>query len=144
MWLLIRQDELFECVVGSGQSHAVRNWIEACFHEVGLDWNGYTETDRLIQVLSRLVSDPAKLLSLGGNLNAHFRLAAMMMQRRHGAVKSRTGDDGLSGSAASYEIALVNCPRMEIVFSQLSLHGKSSGSSGCYLTWVMETSCFHT
>ena len=46
MWLLIRQDELFECVVGSGQSHAVRDWIEACFREVGLDWNDYTETDR--------------------------------------------------------------------------------------------------
>jgi len=81
MWLLIRQDELFECVVGSGQSHAVRDWIEACFREVGLDWNDYTETDRTYaSPYRRLVSDPAKLLSLGWKPECTFSgLAAMMM-----------------------------------------------------------------
>jgi GDPmannose 4,6-dehydratase len=97
MWLLIRQDELFECVVGSGQSHAVRNWIEACFHEVGLDWNGYTETDRTYaSPYRRLVSDPAKLLSLGWKPECTFSgLAAMMMaEATRRCEVSGHGDDG--------------------------------------------------
>jgi len=81
LWLLIRQDELFECVVGSGQSHAVRDWVEACFHEVGLDWDDYTETDSTYaSPYRRLVSDPAKLLRLGWKPECRFSgLAAMMM-----------------------------------------------------------------
>lgn len=81
MWLLIQQDELFECVVGSGRSHTVRDWVEACFREVGLDWNDHTETDRTyISPYRRLVSDPAKLFSLGWKPEYTFSgLAAMMM-----------------------------------------------------------------
>ena len=96
MWLLIRQDELFECVVGSGQSHAVRDWIEACFREVGLDWNDYTETDRTYaSPYRRLVSDPAKLLSLGWKPECTFSgLAAMMMAEaaRRCEVSERKAD----------------------------------------------------
>ena len=96
MWLLIRQDELFECVVGSGQSHAVRDWIEACFREVGLDWNDYTETDRTYaSPYRRLVSDPAKLLSLGWKPECTFSgLAAMMMAEaaRRCKVSERKAD----------------------------------------------------
>jgi len=81
IWLLIQQDELFECVVGSGQSHAVRDWIEACFRKVGLDWNDYTESNlSYTSPYRRLVSDPAKLLSLGWKPECTFsELAAMMM-----------------------------------------------------------------
>ncbi len=63
------------------KSHAVRHWIEACFREVSLDWNDYTETDRTYaSPYRRLVSDPAKLLSLGWKPECTFsRLAAMMM-----------------------------------------------------------------
>lgn len=96
MWLLIRQDELFECVVGSGQSHAVRDWIEACFREVGLDWKDYTETDRTYaSPYRRLVSDPAKLLSLGWKPECTFSgLAAMMMAEaaRRCEVSERQAD----------------------------------------------------
>ena len=96
MWLLIRQDELFECVVGSGQSHAVRDWIEACFREVGLDWNDYIETDRTYaSPYRRLVSDPAKLLSLGWKPECTFSgLAAMMMAEaaRRCEVSERKAD----------------------------------------------------
>jgi GDP-D-mannose dehydratase len=63
------------------KSHAVRDWIEACFREAGLDWNDYTETDRTYaSPYRRLVSDPAKLLSLGWKPECTFSgLAAMMM-----------------------------------------------------------------
>ena len=81
MWLLIQQDNLFECVVGSGRSYAVRDWVEACFRQVGLDWNDYTTTDkRYTSPYRRLVSDPTKLLSLGWKAECTFSaLAAMMM-----------------------------------------------------------------
>jgi hypothetical protein len=56
-------------------------WIEACFREVGLDWNDYTETDRrYASPYRRFVSDPAKLLSLGWKPECTFSgLAAMMI-----------------------------------------------------------------
>jgi GDPmannose 4,6-dehydratase len=81
LWLLIGQDELSECVVGSGQSYAVRDWIEACFRQAGLDWNDYTETDRTYaSPYRRLVSDPSRLLSLGWKPEYTFSgLAEMMM-----------------------------------------------------------------
>ncbi len=96
MWLLIRQDELFECVVGSGQSHAVRDWVETCFREVGLDWKDYTETDRTYaSPYHRLVSDPAKLFSLGWKPECTFSgLATMMMAEaaRRCEVSERKAD----------------------------------------------------
>jgi GDPmannose 4,6-dehydratase len=96
MCLLIQQDELFECVVGSGQSYAVRDWIEACFRKVGLDWNDYTETDpTYASPYRRLVSDPAKLLSLGWKPEHTFSdLAEMMMAEaaRRCEVSERKAD----------------------------------------------------
>ena len=107
MWLLIRQDELFECVVGSGQSHAVRDWVEACFREVGLDWNDYTETDSTYaSPYRRLVSDPAKLLDLGWKPECTFSgLAAMMM-----AEAARRGE----GSETKTDGALAGRPRKKM------------------------------
>jgi len=60
---------------------AVRDWIEACFREVGLDWNDYTDTDRTYaSPYRRLVSDPAKLLSLGWKPECTFSGLAEMMR----------------------------------------------------------------
>jgi GDPmannose 4,6-dehydratase len=45
MWLMLQEPEPQDYVVGTGQTHSVRELVEAAFEHVGLDWKGYVKTD---------------------------------------------------------------------------------------------------
>jgi GDPmannose 4,6-dehydratase len=45
MWLMLQQDAPDDYVVAMGQSHSVREFVEAAFGEVDLDWERYVEID---------------------------------------------------------------------------------------------------
>jgi GDPmannose 4,6-dehydratase len=45
MHLMMRHDEPLDLVIGTGESHSVRDFIEAAFGVVGLDWEQYVEID---------------------------------------------------------------------------------------------------
>ena len=45
MWLMLQQDEPDDYVIGTGESHSVREFVEAAFAYAGLDWQGYVEID---------------------------------------------------------------------------------------------------
>jgi GDPmannose 4,6-dehydratase len=45
MWLMLQQPEPQDYVVGTGQTHSVRELVEAAFERVGLDWKRYVKTD---------------------------------------------------------------------------------------------------
>ncbi|MBC7266469.1 MAG: GDP-mannose 4,6-dehydratase [Coriobacteriia bacterium] len=45
MWLMLQQDEPGDYVVATGEAHSVREFCEAAFAEVGLDWQEYVEID---------------------------------------------------------------------------------------------------
>ena len=45
MWLMLQQDEPGDYVIGTGEMHSVREFLELAFAEVGLDWREYVETD---------------------------------------------------------------------------------------------------
>jgi GDPmannose 4,6-dehydratase len=45
MWLMLQQPEPQDYVVGTGQTHSVRELVEAAFGHVGLDWKRYVKTD---------------------------------------------------------------------------------------------------
>ena len=45
MWRLLQQDEPDDYVIGIGESHSVREFVEAAFGYVGLDWNEHVKTD---------------------------------------------------------------------------------------------------
>lgn len=45
MWLMLQQDEPDDYVIATGESHSVREFVEAAFGEAGLDWRKYVETD---------------------------------------------------------------------------------------------------
>ncbi len=45
MWLMLQQDEPGEFVVATGQSHSVREFVEAAFAYAGLDWQAYVDID---------------------------------------------------------------------------------------------------
>lgn len=45
MWLMVQQDQPGDYVVATGETHSVREFLEAAFGSVGLDWQRYVETD---------------------------------------------------------------------------------------------------
>ena len=45
MWLMLQQDEPDDFVVATGESHSVREFLEAAFGYAGLDWQDHVEID---------------------------------------------------------------------------------------------------
>ena len=45
MWLMLQQDRADDYVVGTGEAHAVREFVEGAFTYAGLDWREYIEVD---------------------------------------------------------------------------------------------------
>ena len=45
MWLMLQQDEADDYVIATGESHAVREFLELAFDRVELDWRKYVEVD---------------------------------------------------------------------------------------------------
>ena len=63
MWKMLQQDSPQDFVIGVGESHSVKEFVEAAFTYVGLDWKKYTKIDphyfRPTEV-NNLISDAAK------------------------------------------------------------------------------------
>lgn len=45
MWLMLQQDIPDDYVIATGKTHTVREFVEAAFKTVGLDWQKYVEID---------------------------------------------------------------------------------------------------
>ena len=45
MWLMLQQDSPDDYVIGTGESHSVREFVQLAFETAGLDWRGYVEVD---------------------------------------------------------------------------------------------------
>jgi GDPmannose 4,6-dehydratase len=45
MWRMLQQPDPTDYVIGSGETHAVREFAEIAFAHVGLDWNDYVTVD---------------------------------------------------------------------------------------------------
>jgi len=84
MWRMLQQPHPQDYVVGTGETHSVRELVEAAFGQVGLDWQQYVRTDakyvRPAEV-DLLQADPSKARrELGWSPKVSFReLVAMMV-----------------------------------------------------------------
>jgi len=45
MWLILQQDKPEDYVIGTGESHSVKEFLEEVFNYAGLDWKEYVEID---------------------------------------------------------------------------------------------------
>lgn len=45
MWSMLQQDTADDYVIGTGESHSVREFVEAAFSHVGLDWKEHVSID---------------------------------------------------------------------------------------------------
>ncbi|MDI1483023.1 GDP-mannose 4,6-dehydratase [Polyangium sp. y55x31] len=63
MWLMLQQDQADDFVVGTGETHSVREFLELAFRHAGLDWQEYVRIDpkyfRPAEV-DVLLADPTK------------------------------------------------------------------------------------
>jgi GDPmannose 4,6-dehydratase len=63
MWRMLQQDEPDDFVLGTGEAHSVREFVEEAFGYTGLDWREHVETDaRYLRPLEvgHLRANPAK------------------------------------------------------------------------------------
>jgi GDPmannose 4,6-dehydratase len=62
MWMMLQQDEPRDYVIGTGESHSIRELCEVAFGRVGLEWEEFVRIDerylRPVEV-ERLRSDPS-------------------------------------------------------------------------------------
>lgn len=64
MWLILQQDQPDDYVIGTGEAHSVREFLEEAFSYVGLDWKEHVEIDpRYIRPLEvdHLLADSTKV-----------------------------------------------------------------------------------
>lgn len=80
MLLLVRQDQVVEAAIGSGEAHSIGAWIERCFSAAGADWRAHVDVrPGFVPEYPRLVSDPTTLRALGWTPRVGFDALARMM-----------------------------------------------------------------
>jgi GDPmannose 4,6-dehydratase len=92
MWLMLQQDKADDYVIATGETHSVREFVQATFAHLGLDWEKYVEIDpryfRPAEV-DLLLGDAAKAREkLGWQPKVTFKaLVAMMVDHDWTAAK---------------------------------------------------------
>jgi GDPmannose 4,6-dehydratase len=97
MWMMLQQEQADDYVIATGQSHSVRQLVEAAFGHVGLEWQKYVRIDPALlrpAEVDHLVGDAAKAKRvLGWAPSITFeQLVAMMVDAdlaRHSAGAAR-------------------------------------------------------
>ncbi len=85
MWLMLQQYEPQDYVIATGKSHTVRDFLEAAFNRVELDWQKYVQIDPRYfrpSEVDHLLGDASKAMDkeLGWQARTTFEeLAAMMV-----------------------------------------------------------------
>lgn len=83
MWLMLQQDTPDDYVIGTGEAHSVREFCEAAFGRVGLDYQKYVVVDeRFLRPaeVQHLLADPSKAhKQLGWQPNVSFSQLVEMM-----------------------------------------------------------------
>jgi GDPmannose 4,6-dehydratase len=83
MRLMLQQETPKDLVIGTGETHTVREFLELAFSEVGLDWKKYVVIDpKLVRPaeVDLLISDPRRAReALGWQPTVTFRQLVKMM-----------------------------------------------------------------
>jgi GDPmannose 4,6-dehydratase len=83
MWLMLQQDTPSDFVVATGVGASVRDFAEAAFNEVGLNWENYVEVEKKYMrptEVNALIGDPTKINSeLNWKANTDWKDLAKIM-----------------------------------------------------------------
>jgi GDPmannose 4,6-dehydratase len=93
MWRMLQADEPDDFVVGTGETHSVREFLEVAFAHAGLDWREHVKLDpRYLRPaeVDLLLADPAKAREkLGWTPTVGFRELVTMMVDADVALAAR-------------------------------------------------------
>ncbi|MFM8579996.1 MAG: GDP-mannose 4,6-dehydratase, partial [Planctomycetaceae bacterium] len=83
MWMMLQQSEPDDYVVGTGETHSVREFVQIAFQHVGLDWKQHVVVDPAFYrpaEVDLLLADPTKARTrLGWTPETGFRDLVTMM-----------------------------------------------------------------
>ena len=103
MWIMLQQEQPCDYVIGTGETHSVKEFVEAAFEHVGLDWRQYVQIDpryyRPADV-DALLADPQKARrELGWTSKTGFRdLVKLMVDADVAAVSAPERSHGRAGA----------------------------------------------
>lgn len=82
IWLLVNQDKVFECVIGSGKAFAIEDWVRYCCQKTGVCFDAHVFSDKAYTPEYRtLLCKPQRIQSLGWEPKVSFMdLADMMLE----------------------------------------------------------------
>jgi len=83
MWLMLQQEKPCDYVIGTGETHSVKEFLEEVFNYVGLDWKEYVEIDpryfRPTEVELLLADSSKARKELGWNPRVNFKELVKIM-----------------------------------------------------------------
>jgi GDPmannose 4,6-dehydratase len=83
MWLILQQETPRDYVIATGETHSVRDFVEAAFAHVNLDWHDYVKTDDIFYrpaEVDILLGNPTRAnTELGWKARTHFTELVQMM-----------------------------------------------------------------
>ena len=81
IWTLVNQEKISECIIGSGESFSIKDWIDECFSITGIDQEGHVcSIENFSSEYKNLVSDPKIIKGIGWSPKINFKnLARKMM-----------------------------------------------------------------
>ena len=84
IWKLVNQNKVFEAIIGSGEVHSIKEWVEYCFKKVNIDWRNHLITKKNFSPEYKiLVSNPSLLKQTTGwePVVDFYKLADKMMRK---------------------------------------------------------------
>jgi len=96
MWLMLQKDSPDDYVIGTGETHEVREFCEIAFSYADLDYKEFVKKDERFfrpAEVDLLVSDPSKAKQeLGWEIKVGFKeLVEMMVQADLDKIKQKLG-----------------------------------------------------
>lgn len=81
VWTLVNQSDVYEAVIGCGETHSIKEWVETCFRRINKTWQDHVIVDQdFVPEYKVLVSNPQRIKSLGWTPKVGFvQLADLMM-----------------------------------------------------------------
>jgi GDPmannose 4,6-dehydratase len=82
MAILVGQDQVFEAVIGTGETHTIEDWLKICFASIGKDWSNHIILhEEFTAEYKRLFSNPETIRSLGWRPKVNFVELSELMLR---------------------------------------------------------------
>lgn len=109
MWKMLQQDQPEDFVVGTGETHSVREFCELAFRYVGLNYQDYVVQDeRLMRPaeVDLLVSDPSKARQkLGWKPKVNFQqLVEMMVEADLQRLSATTNNNKAPATLSTFQV----------------------------------------